>query len=199
MTWKITRCRNFDQDLKLNKKTMKKIIFTCGIIGGLISVCWYIFSVQVFKLNMSMNESLFFGYASMVLAFSLIFIGIRNFRDNYNGGAISFGKAIKIGLLITAIASTVYVGVWLIDYYFFTPDYMDKYAESVLADMKAKHASQASIDKEMAELASYAKMYKTPFFNALLTYTEIVPVGVVISLIAALILKKKSEPATASV
>jgi len=178
---------------------MKKIIFTCGIIGGLISVCWYIFSVQVFKLNMSMNESLFFGYASMVLAFSLIFIGIRNFRDNYNGGAISFGKAIKIGLLITAIASTVYVGVWLIDYYFFTPDYMDKYAASVLADMKAKHASQASIDKEMAELASYAKMYKNPFFNALLTYTEIVPVGVVISLIAALILKKKSEPATASV
>jgi hypothetical protein len=173
---------------------MKKIILTCGLIGGLISISWFIFSMQVFKANMSMNESLFFGYASMVLAFSLIFAGVKNFRDNYNGGVISFGKAIKIGLLITVVASTVYVGVWLIDYYFFIPDYMDKYTAAMLADLKAQHASQASIDKQMAQAAEYAKMYKNPLFNALLTYTEIVPVGVVISLIAALILKKRSNP-----
>jgi len=59
---------------------MKKIIFVCGIIGGLISIGWFIFSVQVFKLNLSEKEALFFGYASMVLAFSLIFVGIKNFR-----------------------------------------------------------------------------------------------------------------------
>jgi len=171
---------------------MKKIIFTCGVIGGIISISWCIFSMQVFKTNMSMNERLFFGYASMILAFSLIFVGVKNFRDNYNGGVISFGKAIKIGLLITAVASTVYVVVWLVDYYFFIPDYMDKYAAAMLADLKANHASQAVIDKQMAEAAGYAKMYKNPLFNALLTYTEIVPVGVVVSLIAALILKKKT-------
>src|SRR5476649_1009432 len=115
---------------------MKKIIFTCGIIGGLISVSWYIFSAQVFKLDISMNARLFFGYASMVLAFSLIFVGVKNYRDNYNDGVISFGKAIKIGLLITAVASTVYVVVWLIDYYFFIPDYLEKYAAAMLADLK---------------------------------------------------------------
>jgi len=173
---------------------MKKIIFTCGLIGGLISISWFIFSQQVFKANMSMSESLFFGYASMVLAFSLIFVGVKNYRDNYNDGIISFGKAIKIGLLITAVASTVYVVVWLIDYYFFMPDYLDKYAAAMLAELKARHASQPTIDKEMAQAAEYAKMYKNPLFNALLTYTEIVPVGVVISLIAALILKKKTNP-----
>jgi len=178
---------------------MKKIIFTCGIIGGLISVGWYIFSVQVFKLDMSMNARLFFGYASMVLAFSLIFVGVKNFRDNYNGGVISFGKAIKIALLITAVASTVYVGVWLIDYYFFTPDYFEKYAASVLADLKASHASQTNIDKEMAQLTEYAKMYRNPFFNALMTYAEIAPVGIVISLIAALILKNNAKPTIVNV
>jgi hypothetical protein len=172
---------------------MKKIIFTCGIIGGLISVGWFIFSAQVFKIDLSMKEALFFGYASMVLAFSLIFVGIKNFRDNYNGGVISFGKAIKVALLITAVASTVYVMVWLIDYYFFTPDYMAKYAASVLAGLKASHASQARIDKEMAQVAEYAKAYRNPFLNAIMTYAEIVPVGVVVSLIAALILKKKSK------
>jgi len=173
---------------------MKKIIFTCGLIGGFISISWFIFSVQVFKAGISMNESLLFGYASMVLAFSLIFVGVKNYRDNYNGGVISLGKAIKIGLLITAVASTVYVVVWLIDYYFFIPDYMEKYAAATLADLKTNHASQASIDKEMAEVAGYAKMYKNPLLNALLTYTEIVPVGIVISLVAALILKNKSKP-----
>ncbi|HWZ04049.1 MAG TPA: DUF4199 domain-containing protein [Mucilaginibacter sp.] len=178
---------------------MKKIIFTCGIIGGLISVGWYIFSVQVFKLDMSMNARLFFGYASMVLAFSLIFVGIKNFRDNYSGGVISFGTAIKVALLITAVASTVYVGVWLIDYYFFTPDYFDKYAASVLAGLKASHTSQANIDKQMAQITEYAKMYRNPFYNALMTYAEIAPVGIVISLIAALILKNKPKPATVNV
>jgi hypothetical protein len=173
---------------------MKKIIFVCGIIGGLISIGWFIFSAQIFKLDLSMKEALFFGYASMVLAFSLIFVGIKNFRDNYNGGVISFGEGIKIALLITAVASTVYVGVWLIDYYFFTPDYMEKYAASVLAGLKASHASQADTDKQMAQVADYAKTYNNPFLNALVTYREIVPVGIVMSLIAAVILKRKAKP-----
>lgn len=145
-----------------------------------------------------MDKRLLFGYASMVLAFSLIFAGVKNFRDNYNGGVIGFGNALKVALLITAVASTVYVTAWLIDYYFFIPEYMEKYAASILADLKAKHASQASIDKQMAELAQLAKMYKNPFFNALMTYAEIVPVGLVISVIAALILKNKPKgPVTA--
>jgi hypothetical protein len=170
---------------------MKKIILVCGLIAGLISVSWYIFSAQVFNVDMSMNERLFFGYAAMVLAFSLIFVGVKNFRDNYNGGVISFGEAIKIALLITAVASTVYVGVWLIDYYFFMPDFMGKYTAMTLAALKAKHASQAQIDEAMAKLA----LYNSFFYNALMTYKEIVPVGVIISLMAALILKKKKVDA----
>src|SRR5476649_496834 len=134
---------------------MKKIIFTCGIIGGLVSVSWYIFSSQVFKVDMPMNERLFFGYASMILAFSLIFVGVKNFRDNYNEGLISFGKALKIGLLITAVASTVYVVVWLIDYYCFIPDVMSKYAAEMLAGLKASHTSQAVIDQKMAEMNQF--------------------------------------------
>src|SRR6202012_1741313 len=116
---------------------MKKIIFICGLVGGLISISWFIFSMQVFKANMSMHEALFFGYASMVLAFSLIFVGVKNYRDNYDVGVISFAKALKIALLITLVASTVYVGVWLIDFYFFPPDSLSKYAASVLASLKA--------------------------------------------------------------
>jgi len=178
---------------------MKKTISVCGIIAGIIPVAWCIFSLQVFKGHMSLGERLFFGYATMVLGFSLIFVAVKNFRDNLNGGIISFGKAIQIGLLVTLIASTVYVVVWLIDYYFFIPDYMDKYAAALLTDLKASHTSQVQIDKQMAEFTASAKMYKNPFFNALLTYSEIAPVGIVISLIAGLILKKKAEPTLVNV
>ena len=173
---------------------MKKIIFTCGIIGGLVSVSWYIFSSQVFKVDMGMNERLFFGYASMVLAFSLIFVGVKNFRDNYNGGVISFGKALKIGLLITLIASTVYVVIWMIDFSYFVPDYGEKYTAQALAEMKASGLSAAEIQRQGAEMTATMAKYKTsPAFRIMFTYLEIAPVGIVISLIAALILKKSKS------
>src|ERR1017187_9822075 len=68
------------------------------------------------------------GYASMLVALSLVFVGIRNYRDKYNNGVISFGKAFKIGIMIVLIASTIYVVAWLIDYFFFIPDFMEKYS-----------------------------------------------------------------------
>jgi hypothetical protein len=66
------------------------------------------------------------GYASMLIAFSLVFVGIRNYRDKFNEGVISFGKAFKIGIMIVLIASTMYVVAWLIDYFFFIPDFFNR-------------------------------------------------------------------------
>jgi len=178
---------------------MKKIILTCGLIGGLISVAWCIFSEQVFSFSMSMDARLYLGYATMLIGFSLIFVAIKNYRDNYNNGVITFGKALKIGLLITLVASTVYVVIWMIDFKFFIPDFFDKYKSLMLADLKAKGASAAAIQKQLADMDGYQQMYKNPIFVALLTYSEIVPVGIVVSLIAALILKRKSNPTTVNV
>ncbi len=64
------------------------------------------------------ETSMLIGYASMLIAFSLVYVGIRNYRNKYNGGVISFGKAFKIGILIVLIASTLYVIAWMIDYFF---------------------------------------------------------------------------------
>ena len=76
--------------------------------------------------NEDFESSMVLGYASMILAFSMIFVGIKNYRDRFNNGFVTFGKAFKIGLYITLIASTIYVLVWLIDYYLFIPDFLDK-------------------------------------------------------------------------
>jgi NADH:ubiquinone oxidoreductase subunit 6 (subunit J) len=128
----------------------------------------------------------------MLIAFSLVYVGIRNYRDKYNGGVISFGKAFKIGIMIVLIASTIYVVAWLIDYFFFIPDFMEKFSAQELDELKASGASQIEIDKETIKMENMVKMYKNPFFNALMTYVEILPVGLVVTLISSLILKRKT-------
>src|SRR5690606_33371783 len=107
------------------------------------------------------------------------------------GGVISFGKAFKIGALIMLIASSFYVITWLIDYYVFMPDFAETYAAHTLESLKSSGASQAEIDAQSKEMASFVKMYKNPLFVILMTYMEILPVGLLITLISALILKRK--------
>jgi len=178
---------------------MKKTIWVCGVIAGIISVSWGVFGESLSGDSLSLNTRLVLGYATMILAFSLIFVAIKNYRDTYHQGQVTFGKALGIGLLITLIASTVYVVVWMIDFSYFVHDFGEKYTAQALAEMKANGASAAAIKKEMAEMTATMEKYKTsPLFRILLTYSEIVPVGVVVSLIAALILKKKSESVVAA-
>lgn len=130
------------------------------------------------------------GYAAMLLSFSLVFVGIKNYRDKYANGSISFGKAFKIGLYITLVASTVYVIVWLIDYYLFIPDFMDKYTAHLLREFQSEGPTAAELEAKVTELAGYKDMYKSPLMVILWTYIEILPVGLVVSLISALILRK---------
>lgn len=174
---------------------MKKIIIVCGLIGGLIVSAMMVTSAGMCYSSGSFDTGMVLGYTSMILAFSLVFVGIKNYRDKYNEGMISFGKAFRIGLYITLIASSIYVLAWLIDYYFFIPDFMDKYASHMLEKIKSSGAAQLEIDKQAKEMAGYKEMYKNPLFVILLTYAEILPVGLIITLISALILKRKKTVA----
>lgn len=180
----------------LKTKNMKKNILIYGVISGLI-----VSSLMLFTMNymshcegsVDFDTSMVIGYASMLVAFSLVFVGIRNYRNKYNNGLISFGKAFKIGILIVLIASTFYVVAWLIDFYYFVPDFMDKYSAHMLDKLKASGASQAEIAEKTKEMAEFAVMYKNPLINAAMTYMEILPVGLVVTLISALILKRKEK------
>ena len=174
---------------------MKKNIIIYGLIAGIIVSVFMLIGVNSMSHregSFDYNTSLLIGYASMLIAFSLVFVGIRNYRDKYNNGVISFGKAFKIGIMIVLIASTIYVVAWLIDYFFFIPDFMEKFSAHSIAELKASGASQIEIEKETKEMADFAVMYKNPFFNALMTYVEILPVGLIVTLISSLILKRKA-------
>jgi len=106
---------------------MKKNTLIFGSIAGLIvSINMVIMAIKCYNNNINdFSGSMILGFTSMIIAFSFIFVGIKNYRDKFNNGIINFSKAFKIGALIALIASTLYVIVWLIVFYNFIPDFME--------------------------------------------------------------------------
>jgi hypothetical protein len=178
---------------------MKKNVIVFGLISGLIvSVLMVIGMAWCYKSG-NHDGNMILGYASMILAFSLIFVGVKNYRDKYNNGVISFGKAFKIGLYIALIASTMYVLAWLVDYYFFMPDFMDKYVAHEIEKTQSSGASAADIAAKVKEISYMKRMYSSFIWVVLFTYLEILPVGLIVSLISALILKRKAKSGNVAV
>src|SRR4030095_6415757 len=162
---------------------MKRNILVFGLISGLLITGMMLYSADQIYNKGHFKGNDYLGYASMIVAFSLIFISIKNFRDKYNVGVIGFGKAFKIGFLITLVAGTIYVGTWLIDYYAFKPGFIDKYITCMVDNAKVEGAPQAEVDKKVSQMATFKEMYKNPLFVVLLTYMEVLPIGLIISLI----------------
>ena len=175
---------------------MKKNILIFGLImGGILSFNMVYMVNQCYtREDFSGNDVV--GYAAMIAIFSFIFIAIRNYRNKYNDGVISFGAAFKMGALIALIAATMYVVTWLFYYYLFVPDFLDKYIPYVLKEATASGASQVELDQKIAEMEKFKGMYKNPLFVILVTYSEVFPVGLIVALISALILKKKANNQT---
>ncbi len=171
---------------------MKKNVLVFGSVSGIIASAFMFISMYYCSRN-GFEGNMLVGYASMLIAFSFIFVAIKNYRDKFNNGVVSFGKAFQIGALVALIGSTFYVVTWAFEYNFVMPDFMEKYSQNVIEKATKSGATQASIDAQIAQMKEYSEMYKNPVFFALLTYMEILPVGLIVSLIAALILKKKNK------
>ena len=136
------------------------------------------------------------GFSVMILAFAFIFVGIKNYRDKFNNGILSFGKAMQIGLSIAFIASTMYVLTWIVAFYNFMPDFMGVMTAQNIEKIKLdKELANAEMSTKIAEINSMKELYKSPTMVVLFTYLEIFPVGVIVTLLSALILKRK-QPAT---
>lgn len=169
---------------------MKKIVLLYGLPAGAISVLGYVVTTATGQEDMTV--AMVYGFASMILGFSLIFVAVKKYRETIGSGTITFGKAFLIGLYISLIASAIYVSVWLFYYYNYFPDFAEKYAAKVVEQMQKAGESAAEIEKKRIEMAEFGENYKNPFFNAMVTSTEILPVGLLISLISAAILRRKS-------
>ncbi|MBX9785337.1 MAG: DUF4199 domain-containing protein [Chitinophagaceae bacterium] len=168
---------------------MKKNVLVFGLISGLLISIFMSASMIYASKNPGAEHgtnSMLIGYLSMLIAFSLIFVAVKTYRDKQNTGVISFGQALKMGLLIALIGSTMYVLSWALVYNLYLPDFMDKYAESMI-----KHAKPEELQAITKKAQEYKEMYKNPLMFTFMTYMEILPVGLIVALITALILKRK--------
>lgn len=172
---------------------MKKTVLIYGLIAGTLISTFMAISMLRASSDISCladSSSMIVGFLAMFIAFAFIFVAVKQYRDKQNGGTISFGKAFRIGLFIALIASTMYVITWGALYNYAFPDFMEHYTEFMMKDAKAS-LSGIELDKKVAELNEYKEMYKSPIGFTLMTYVEILPVGLLVSLIAALVLWKR--------
>lgn len=174
---------------------MKKTVLTFGVISGLILVGMMALTIPLWMNGtIGFENSQLLGYASMVISFVMVFVGIRSYRDNVGGGTITFGKAFQVGILITVISCAMYVLAWEIYYFNFAPDFLDKYGAYSLAKLRAEGATDAAIAKAVAKMAEFKTLYANPLVNIGLTFLEAFPVGLVVTLVCAAILRRKSAP-----
>lgn len=170
---------------------MKRTILVFGTISGLISILWFLIAMSFLSFETHMTLGMMLGYASMIIANVFLVVGVKNYRDKYNGGVITFGKAFKVGILIALLASTVYVVTWLIYFYATDTNFMEVYADYMHKELVASGASATEIAKQTREMNEFMVMYKNPFFNAAMTYMEILPMGILFTLITAIVMRRK--------
>ncbi len=166
---------------------MARYTLIYGAISGAIAAV--VLTVSIAAGTSNHTTSLWFGYLVMLVALSLIFVGVKRYRDVECGGVIRFGRAFAIGLAIAVVAGLVYALIWESYLQLSGYDFMADYTRSLLDGMRAEGASAASIDAKAAEMQAMAESYKNPLFRIPMTFIEIFPVGLLIALISAALLR----------
>ena len=177
---------------------MKKIVLVFGLISGAISSLMMI-ATAPFADRIGFDKGEYLGYTVIILAFLLVFFGIRSYRDNVGGGQITFGKAFAVGLAITLISCICYVITWEVLYFYFLPGFMDKYSAYMVQKLQASGASAAAVQDQVEQMRKYKAMYDNPLFNAAITFIEPFPIGLVITLVSSAVLRRRPQPTQAPV
>ena len=170
---------------------MKRIVLTFGLISGAILAAMMMVTMP-FAEQIGFDRGMIVGYTTMVLAFLLVFFGIRSYRETIGNGQISFLRALGVGLLIMTVATLCYVITWEIIYHYFLYDFGEKYAAHAIEQVRASGKSPQEIETEIEKMRSMMSLYKSNIlFNIAVTFLEPLPVGLPMTLISALILRKR--------
>lgn len=172
---------------------MKPYVVKYGFLSGGISVVLMFLTFVVFRGPWLFENGVFVGYAGMVLSFAVIFVGVRSYREQVGEGRISFGKAFQVGLLITLISSACYALAWLCINHFLYPNFWDDYLQHSMERLRQSGATEAALQENMKTMEEYKSMTANPFFNVLFAFIEPLPVGFLVTLISAGVLRRK-EP-----
>ena len=172
---------------------MRKVVITYGLIAGAIITSLFLISMYLWQKGViNFDNGEYFGYGSMLVALSMVFFGIKSFRDNQNGKSIGFWRGSLVGILISLLASFVYATGWE-TYMQMNPQntFFEEYTNHYIGKLNEKGTPQEEIDKTVSEMAAMKQMYDKPVIRFGMTLMEILPVGIIVTLLSAAILRKK--------
>ena len=172
---------------------MKKIVLTFGLISGAILSAMMLITLP-FQDAIGFDKGAIIGYTTMVVAFLLIYFGVRSYRDTVGGGTVGFGRALAVGALIAAVASLCYVATWEVIYFKLAPDFAAKYEAHIVESMRDSGASDAEVAQKKVEAEKFAKLYRNPAINAAMTFLEPLPVALIVALVSAGVLSRRKKP-----
>ena len=158
------------------------------IYGGLAGAIAIILISATLAMDMA-GHSILVGYLIMLAALSLIFVGVKRYRDVERGGVISFGRAFGLGLAMAVVAGIVYALGWELFIAVSGFDFMTGYTNDMIATMRAEGAAQAAIDAKIAEMADMKALYDNPLMRIPMIFAEIAPVGLIVALVSAAVLR----------
>lgn len=170
---------------------MLRIILLYGLPGAIIvgaPLLWGMLSFDPSNGSMPENGAII-GYATMLVALTGVFLGVKHYRDKVRGGVIKFLPALGMGLAISAVASLGWVIAWEISLAVTKFDFVATYYGAMIEQARASGATPEKIEQLTKEGQDFAAMYANPLIRMAITFVEMFPIGVVISLISAALLR----------
>ncbi|MDQ3049913.1 MAG: DUF4199 domain-containing protein [Bacteroidota bacterium] len=172
---------------------MGKIVLKYGLIAGAILVGMLCTMMWLFKDSSDFESGESFGYLFIIGAFSMIFLGIREYRDKFSGGKINFNTGFRIGLLITLISSACYVIGWMLYFHFIDDSFVEHYTAFYTEKLKASGGDPLKTEKEITDFHSQMTAYRKPHVMAIQTFLEVFPIGLIITVLCALLMRREKN------
>jgi hypothetical protein len=170
-------------------KAMLITILKYGVVAGVVVGGLMFATFLGFSGMPPLKYGMLIGYTTMLIALSAVFVGIKRYRDAERGGVIGFWPAFGIGVGISFVAGVFYVAAWEALQAMTHMDFANSYANAIIAGEKAKGASAEALAKLAADMEAFKLQYANPLFRLPMTFVEIFPVGVLVSLVSAGLLR----------
>ena len=172
---------------------MKKTVLTFGAISGAVSSVMMLATLPLLD-RIGFDKGAVIGYTVIVASFLPVFFGIRAYREQ-SGGTLTFGRGFTVGLLITLISCACYVATWEVIYFKVRPDFWNQYTVYALEKARASGASEQEIETTRREMTAFKIEYDKPWVNAAYTFLEPFPVGLLITIVSAGVLRRRAVKA----
>jgi Protein of unknown function (DUF4199) len=172
--------------------TMNKDVWKYGLLSG-FALAIMMSATVPFEHHTNMHWAMVIGYTTMVLSFLIVFVGVKHYRDTECGGSISFGRAFAAGGLMMLISCVCYVTAWESLNATVEKNFAHEYAAALVKRAQKSGLQGAALDQKIAEAHEFEAKYSNPLYRASMTLLEPLPVGIVMALVTAGILRRKPE------